>query len=158
MSAIAIPGSWLGPWVLISLLLGVAPAAVAADADARGPWQLPDALWDRPRSAEAIRSQPAIRAAVAAWLATPGASLVIRPGHGQNADLQADELRHWLIALAVDAGRLSVAVTGAQPAGSGRAVAGAGQVAAAASAGADAATASVGTQMSIELRTPLRQP
>jgi len=163
MRQVAAPACRAAFWMLI-LLLGPFCVAVAAGADARGPWLVPDALWDRPRSAEAIRSQPAIRAAVTAWLATPGSSLVICPGHGQNAVLQADELRHWLIALAVDARQVSVMITSGQPAGSAgsaSAVAGAGPVAATATtgacAGAEAATASIGTQM-IELRQPLRQP
>ncbi|MCE2946442.1 MAG: hypothetical protein ACK515_05375 [bacterium] len=80
------------------------PAAATTTA-----WPVGDELWDRPRSAEAIRGLPAIRAAVAALLGTPGTSLVIRHAAGQNDGLRAEELRHWLVALAVEPGRVVVA-------------------------------------------------
>jgi hypothetical protein len=104
--------------VLAAVLAGLSGAipAAAADAPAVVPatvpataWPVGDELWDRPRSAEAIRRLPAIRAAVAALLGTPGTSLVIRHAAGQNDGLRAEELRHWLVALAVEPGRVVVA-------------------------------------------------
>lgn len=74
-----------------------------------GAWTVDDALWDRPRSAEVIRTLAAVRSAVAALHATAGAMLVIRHGGGQNDGFRADELRHWLVALAVDPGRIVLA-------------------------------------------------
>lgn len=73
-------------------------------------WAVGDELWDRPRSAEVIRTQPAVRQAVGALLATAGSSLVIRHGRGQNDELRAEELRHWLVALAVEPQRIRVSV------------------------------------------------
>ena len=76
------------------------PSAVA--------WTIDDEAWDRPRSADAIRTLPAVRAAVAALAGTPRASLVIRHGAGQNDALRAEELRHWLVALAIEPGRIAL--------------------------------------------------
>ena len=59
-------------------------------------------LWDRPRSGAAVMEQPAIRQAVAAWLAQPGASLLVHHGPGQDGYEQAEELRAWLLALALE--------------------------------------------------------
>lgn len=72
-------------------------------------WTLGDEIWDRPRSADVIRLLPAVRAAVSALAGTPRASLVIRHGRGQNEGLRAEELRHWLIALAVEPERIAIA-------------------------------------------------
>jgi hypothetical protein len=71
-------------------------------------WTIGDEAWDRPRSADVIRTLPAVRAAVAALAGTPRASLVIRHGAGQNDALRAEELRHWLVALAIEPGRIAL--------------------------------------------------
>ena len=84
-----------------------APAAVPVSEPTA--WTLADEVWDRPRSADAIRLLPAVRAAVSALAGTPRASLVIRHGRGQNEGLRAEELRHWLIALAVEPERIAIA-------------------------------------------------
>ena len=93
----------------------IAPAAAPAPANAgipvnaSGPWTIGDEVWDRPRSADVIRTLPAVRAAVAALAGTARGSLVIRHAGGQNSGLRAEELRHWLVALAVEPGRLEIA-------------------------------------------------
>lgn len=63
-------------------------------------------LWDRPRSAAAVMAQDAVRQAVAAYHARAGSRMVIVHGGRQEAQLQAEELRSWLMALAVDGSRL----------------------------------------------------
>ncbi len=63
-------------------------------------------LWDRPRSGPAVMERPAIQQAVGAWLALPGARMVVHHGPGQESFLQAEELRAWLISLAVEARRV----------------------------------------------------
>lgn len=63
-------------------------------------------LWDRPRTARAIVEQDAIKRAVGAALAQPAAQLVIHHGAGQEPLLQAEELRSWLGALAIDTRRI----------------------------------------------------
>lgn len=65
-------------------------------------------LWDRPRSAQAVMAQPAVRQAVAAYQASSAARIVIIHGPRQEAQLQAEELRAWLVALAVDSTRLQL--------------------------------------------------
>jgi hypothetical protein len=90
------------------VLLLSCTAAVAAT--------VPPELWDRPRSAAAVMAQNVIRQAVADHHARTGSRLVIVHGVGQEAQLQAEELRAWLVALAVDSARLMLradpAVTG----------------------------------------------
>ncbi len=65
-------------------------------------------LWDRPRSGATILEQPAIQQAVRAYLQAPGAQLVIHHAAGQESMLYAEELRSWLIALALDPDRIAV--------------------------------------------------
>ena len=66
-------------------------------------------LWDRPRSARVVLEQPAIRQALDQYLTQPAARLVIHHGYGQEPLLQAEELRSWLMALAVEGTRVSLA-------------------------------------------------
>jgi hypothetical protein len=75
---------------------------LAAFAAAAQTFVVPPELWDRPRSAKAVLEQPAVRQAVNAWLAQPGARLVLRHGSGADSLLAAEELRSWLAALAIE--------------------------------------------------------
>jgi len=67
-------------------------------------------LWDRPRSAQVVMAQPAVRQVVAAYQANSAARIMIVHGQRQEAQLQAEELRAWLVALAVDGARLHLRV------------------------------------------------
>jgi hypothetical protein len=87
----------------LSLLCALAAPAGAADQLAVAP-----ELWDHPRSARTVLEQPAVREAVRAHLAQAGSRLVIHHGYGQNPLLQAEELRAWLMTLAVDESRISL--------------------------------------------------
>ena len=69
---------------------------------------VPAELWDRPRSGQAVLETPAIRQAVGAWLANPGAELILRHGAAQESVLAAEELRAWLSALAIESARISL--------------------------------------------------
>ena len=84
---------------------GYAAAAVAAAAQT---FVVPPDLWDRPRNGRAVIEQPAVRQAVGAYLAQPGSRLVLRHGIGQESLLAAEELRAWLVALAVEPARISL--------------------------------------------------
>ena len=84
----------------VVLWLAVAGQAVAAE--------LPPELWDRPRSAQAVMAQPAVRQAVAALQSRSDARLLIVHGARPEAQLQAEELRAWLVALAVESARLQL--------------------------------------------------
>jgi hypothetical protein len=87
-------------WILACL---AATSVYAADV-----FTVDAALWDRPRSARAVFDQPGVQQAVALYLSRPGARLVLHHGYGQEPVLQAEELRLWLMALAVDGARVSL--------------------------------------------------
>lgn len=82
--------------------------AVASFAQAGDMFAVAPELWDRPRSARAVLDQPAVRQALDQYLAQPAARLVIHHGYGQDPLLQAEELRMWLMALAIDGARVSL--------------------------------------------------
>lgn len=69
---------------------------------------VPAELWDRPRTGRLVLQQPAIRQAVSACLAQPGARIVVHHGAGHEPALAAEELRSWLAALAVEPARVSL--------------------------------------------------
>lgn len=84
-------------WAVILLLAGPVQAAeLAAD------------FWDRPRSAQAVLAQPVIRQAVTALQSRTDARLLIVHGARQEAQVQAEELRAWLVALALEGSRMQL--------------------------------------------------
>lgn len=87
--------------ILLALSLVMSCARAAAQAQ-----EIPPELWDRPRAASDIAAQDTIKRAVIAALAQPVAQLVIRHANAQEPLLQAEELRSWLAALAVDPRRI----------------------------------------------------
>lgn len=93
---------------MIRVLLGAGYAAAVTASAAAQTFVVPPELWDRPRSGRAVIEQPAIRQAVNACLAQPGARLVVHHGTGQESQLAAEELRSWLAALALEPGRISL--------------------------------------------------
>lgn len=68
-------------------------------------FEVPPELWDRPRTARAVLEQDSVRRAVTAALAKPEAQIVIHHAAGQEPLVQAEELRSWLAALAIDSRR-----------------------------------------------------
>jgi hypothetical protein len=91
--------------IRFALCAGMALATFAVAAQT---FVVPPELWDRPRSGRAVLEQPAVRQAVSAWLALPGARLVVHHGSGQESLLAAEELRAWLAALAIEPARISL--------------------------------------------------
>jgi len=81
---------------------------LAAFAAAAQTFVVPPELWDRPRSGKAVLEQPAVRQAVNALLAQPGARLVVRHGPEPESLLAAEELRLWLSALAIELPRIAL--------------------------------------------------
>ena len=65
-------------------------------------------LWDRPRSGAAVLAQPTVHQAVDRFLALPGSRLVVRHAATLDAQLAAEELRSWLVALALEPGRIAL--------------------------------------------------
>jgi hypothetical protein len=89
--------------LLFSLTAAIAPAAEPVSTPSGA---IPYELWDRPRSGRALLAVPAVRDAMAALLARAHARLRIRHPAGVEGVLQAEELRTWLIAHAIEPGRL----------------------------------------------------
>lgn len=89
-------------WLVALLWLAAAGYAAAAD--------LAPELWDRPRSAQSVMAQPAVRQAVAALQSRSDSRLLIVHGARPEAQLQAEELRAWLVALAVESSRMQLRV------------------------------------------------
>ena len=91
----------------VGILLLACVAAGATQANAQS-FVVTAELWDRPRSAAAVMALPPVRQAVAAWLAQPAARMVVHHGAGQESQLQAEEIRGWLIALALESERVTL--------------------------------------------------
>lgn len=89
-------------------MLALLTAAVSGPAFAQT-WAVRQELWAQPRTAALVRAQPDLRECVQAYLAEPGSRLVIHYAAGEETALQAEELRAWLVALAVEAGRVGLA-------------------------------------------------
>ena len=87
--------------IAVMMFAGMLPTAVLAQAQ-----EIPAELWDRPRSAADIAGQDTIKRAVLAALSKPEAQIVIHHAAGQEPLIQAEELRSWLGALAVDTRRV----------------------------------------------------
>ena len=81
---------------------------LAASAAIAQTFVVPPELWDRPRSGKAVLEQPAVRQAVNALLAQPGARAVLRHGPEPESLLAAEELRSWLSALAIEPPRIAL--------------------------------------------------
>jgi hypothetical protein len=69
-------------------------------------FDVPAELWDRPRTGRAVLDQDSVKRAVGAALARPEAQIVIHHGAGQEPQVQAEELKSWLAALAIDTRRV----------------------------------------------------
>lgn len=93
--------AWSVPAVLVSLL------ALAGGAAAQS-FVVPQALWDRPRTGRAVLEQAAVRDAVKVHLEQEGSRIVLHHSPTQEALLQAEELRAWLMALALESSRVTL--------------------------------------------------
>lgn len=70
--------------------------------------EIAPALWERPRTGALVLAQPALRQCVQAWLKQPKAQLVIHHSVSDEPQLQAAELRYWLIALGIEGDRIEL--------------------------------------------------
>lgn len=73
------------------------------------------ALWERPRTGERVAAFEPVRQAVALAIAQPESRLLVRHSRDPERALEAEELRAWLAALAIDPRR--VVLRGDLPAG-----------------------------------------
>lgn len=92
-----------GPAVLLAWVL----AATLEPASAQGV-VVPFEFWDHPRTGRAVLEQPAIRDAVKLHLEQEGSRLVLHHGPTDESRLLAEELRAWLMALALDASHIAL--------------------------------------------------
>jgi hypothetical protein len=65
-------------------------------------------LWDRPRTGNAVLAQESVKRAVAALIEKADARAVIHHSAAQEPELQAEELKTWLAALAIDSRRIAL--------------------------------------------------
>ena len=70
--------------------------------------EVPPEFWDRPRTGRTVLEQENVKRAITAALAKPESQIVIHHGTGQETLLQAEELRSWLGALAIDTRRIAL--------------------------------------------------
>lgn len=87
----------------------LAAAFVSAAVQAATSCPVPPELWDRPRSGRALLELDAIKPCIAELVREPSRRLRIHHGTGGEGPLQAEELRSWLAALAVDPNRVDLA-------------------------------------------------
>jgi hypothetical protein len=90
--------------VLAKWLTGTILAVCACSAG--GQSEVRAELWDRPRTGAAIVAEESVKRAVGALLAKPQSQLVIHHAAGQEPLSQAEELKAWLTALAIDGRRI----------------------------------------------------
>ena len=93
-----------------SLILACLACSVTASA--QGVDVAPE-LWDRPRTGRAILEQENIKRAIGLALEKPDAQIVIHHATGREPLVQAEELKSWLTALAIDSRRIALRADGA---------------------------------------------
>lgn len=92
---------------LATLLMLVAwPLGAAAER-----YPLPAQFWLNARSGAAVAAEPALARAVQRFIELPRAALIVHHTREDESVAQAEELRGWLIALGVEASRVSLAET-----------------------------------------------
>jgi hypothetical protein len=85
---------------LCGTIVAVCACSAAAQTEVR------TELWDRPRTGAAIVAEESIKRAAGELLAKPKSRLVIHHPTGQEPLSQAEELKAWLTALAIDSRRI----------------------------------------------------
>ena len=74
-----------------------------------------NSFWQTPRSGAAVLANQALRPCVNALLETPGSLLLITAPDTDDASIQANELRQWLLALALPANRVRIQTGSGNP-------------------------------------------
>ena len=97
---------------MLRSLIALAGVACSLSAFAQSV-DIPPELWDRPRTGRAVLEQENVRRAINLGLDKPDAQIVIHHASGQEPLLQAEELKSWLTALAIDSRRVSLRADGA---------------------------------------------
>lgn len=94
--------STLARWWVAAVLAGAAAGAIAQS------FVVPPELWDRPRTGRIVLEQSAIREAVKVYLGQPGSRLVVHHGPTPESFMLAEELRAWLLALALESSEVTL--------------------------------------------------
>ena len=93
--------------ILVSQIAFIASGAAQAQTAVSGEQlQVPAELWDRPRTGQLVLAVPSIRQTLNALLAAPEARLTVHHPPGAESAAQAEELRAWLVAHAVELARV----------------------------------------------------
>ena len=98
--------------LLALMLCLMSMPAVGADTDS---FTLSADQWALPRSGSALIRLAPVRDAVADWLTTPDAHLVIQHASTDVGNLWADELQDWLMSLGVPADHIDQRASADQP-------------------------------------------
>jgi len=91
--------------MLCVLLLAMPVAAGAVTVD------VPEQFWLKVRSGDSVLAEPEIAQAVRQFLDQPRSVLIVRHAREDESLAHAEELRGWLIALGLEAGRIELAET-----------------------------------------------
>ncbi len=94
--------------ILIFHIPLLAAGLVSARAQADPSCPVPPELWDRPRSGRSLLELNAIKPCLNEMLREPSQRLRIHHGSRGEGVLQAEELRSWLAALAIDPARVDL--------------------------------------------------
>jgi hypothetical protein len=89
-------------WAVVAALAGTAGGAIAQS------FVVSPELWDRPRTGRTVLEQTAIREAVKTHLGRQESRLLVHHGPTEESRLLAEELRAWLIALALESSRVTL--------------------------------------------------
>lgn len=92
------------PTRLLAALLALAGAPALAAPSC----PVPSEIWDRPRSGRALLGEEAIRPCLGSAARDPALRVLIRHGSRGEAPLQAEELKGWLAALAIESSRVDL--------------------------------------------------
>jgi hypothetical protein len=94
--------------VKVRLMLLAALVALPLSAAAER-YYLPSQFWLNARSGESVTAEPAVASAVQRFLERPRSVLTIHHAREDESLVRAEELRSWLIALGLEAQRISLA-------------------------------------------------
>lgn len=70
--------------------------------------EVPAELWDRPRSGRTVLAVPAVQRVLRELVAAPAAEVRIRHAPGMESSGQAEEMKAWLVAHAIDPERITL--------------------------------------------------
>ncbi len=69
---------------------------------------IPEEIWSQPRSGEIFLRLPAVADTVRDYLRDPEQRILVRHPRTEDGELQASELRSWLVALGINSSRIAL--------------------------------------------------